>query len=357
MTVTNTARDQYLATLATIINTGTVRTPEAMDSAAHEVARDLAKTHNLSEADLFELTPRNWLSDPAGSGSGQEARALLTIAQPVLHVPMAVISPIAARSASNAREADLRIVFTRSDAVKSNPRPAEFLEEIELQKVNPGELLKKLQALFAHPRFADLYGVRDMRAHSALFDRVARTTASVVGDIQRKGQPGPDVRAGGVPVSGPEYEARMVGIGSLYDLPPKMSLIALAYHTLRATLILDHIGETALRSAIGGQTTGLVSGRRPTDLFVLKGIDGDPGKLAIFFDEAVQQKFHGAPDGKKDIAARLGAVISKAEEEFSRLADAWVPYALIYDDFTRQSSLVADRLKERERAAAAGAQG
>lgn len=354
MSVTGTARDQYLATLATIINTGTVRTPEAMESAAHEVARDLAKTHNVSEADLFELAPRNWLTDPAGYGSGQEARALLTIAQPVLHVPMAVISPIAARSASNAREADLRIVFTRSDAVKSNPRPPEFLEEIELHNVNVADLMKKLQALFAHPRFADLYGVRDLRAHSAFFDRVARTTASVVDDIQRKGQPGPDVRAGGVPVSGPEYEARLVGIGSLFDLPPKMSLIALAYHTLRATLVLDHIGETALRSAIGGHSTGLQSGHRPTDLFVLRGLDGNPGKLAVFFDEAVQQKFHTAPDGNKDIAARLGGVIAKAEEEFSRLADAWVPYALIYDDFTRKSSLVAERLKEREQAATGG---
>lgn len=354
MTVSGAARDQYLATLATIINTGAVRTPEAMESAAHEVARDLAATHNLTEADLFELAPPSWLSDPSGYGSGQEARALLTIAQPVLHVPMATISPIATRGANNAREADLRIVFTRSDAVKSNPRPPEFLEEIELQKVDVGELLKKLQGLFAHPRFADLYGVRDMRSHVALFDRVARTTAGIVEDIQRKGQPGPDVRAGGVPVSGPEYEARLVGVGSLFDLPPKMSLIALAYHTLRATLVLDHLGEGALRSAIGGQPTMLVSGQRPQQLFVLRGIEGNPNKLAVFFDEAVQQKFQPAPDGKKDVSARLGGVIAKAEEEFSVLADAWVPYALIYDDFTRNSSLVAERLKEREQAAAGG---
>lgn len=355
MPVTGAARDQYLTALATIISSGAARSPEAMAAAAHEVAHDLAGTHQVTEADLFDVAPRAWLSDPAGSGVAQEARALLAIAQPVLNVPMAVISPIATRGAANAREADLRIVFTRSDAVKSNPRPPEFLEEIELHQVAPAELMKKLDALFAHPRFADLYGVRDTRSQAAFFQRAARTIAGVVEDLQRKGQPAPTVLAGGVPVSGPEYEARMVPVGGLFDLEPKMSLIALAYCGLRAMLVLDHLDEATLRGAIGGQPTQLVCGQRPTQLFVLRGVHGDPnGKLAVMFDEAVQQKFHRAPDDKQAVATRLADAVKAAHEDFSILADAWVPYALIYDQNTRASSLVAERVKARQQAAATG---
>ncbi len=349
MPVTGTARDQYLTALATIINSGAARTPEAIEAAAHEVAHDLAGAHQLTEADLFEVTPRAWLTDPGGSGVAQEARALLAIAQPVLNVPMAVISPIATRGAANAREADLRIVFTRSDAVKSNPRPPEFLEEVELQHVNVADLMKKLDALFAHPRFADLYGVRDARAHAAFFQRASRTIAGVVEDLQRKGQPAPTVLAGGVPVSGPEYEARMVPVGSIFAFEPKMSLIALAYAGLRAMLVLDHLDEPTLRGAIGGRPTQLVSGQRPRDLFVLRGVHGEPaGNLAVTFDEAVQRKFHPAPDGKQDVAARLADALKTALDDFARLADAWVPYALVYDQNARASSLVAERLKARE---------
>lgn len=162
MNAVGPARDQYFTALAKVIDSGAATSTAALETAAQEVAKELAATHNLAPQDLFQLTPKNWLADPTGYGVKKEAEGFLAVAG-VLNVPMATVSPIATRGVQSAKEMDLTILFNRSDAVKANPRPTEFLEEIDLKSTPPIDVMKKLTALFAHPRFADLYGARNHR--------------------------------------------------------------------------------------------------------------------------------------------------------------------------------------------------
>lgn len=349
MVIQGPARDQYLTAIAKVIDTGAAQSPAALESAAQEVAVELGKTHNVDAKDLFELTPKTWLSDPNGAGTRNEAQSLIAVSG-ILNVPMAVISPIATRGAQNAREADLNIVFNRSDAVKANPRPPEFLQEIDLDKAAPADVMNQLKALFAHPRFADLYGSNPAR-NASFFDHAARQIAGVVADLQRKGAPEVEVRAGGVPISGPAYEAGLGGVGTLQILPEKMSLIALAYGGLRALLITNSLGEADLRGGILETKNVLTSGRRP-DLFTLKGVVGADGSrnLMVVFDDAKTRQFQPTNLSKEDLGTRLFAVLKEAAFDFDTHAGAMVPYALVHNTAARSSTTVQKRLQAAEAA-------
>lgn len=261
------ARDQYLTALAQVIGSGATQSPESLEAVAKDVAKDIAAAHNVDATDLFETAPAQWLKNPSDYGVKTEAQSFLQIARTVLQVPMATVSPIATRGVQSAKDMDIQIALTRSDAVKNNPRPAEFLEEIDLATVAPRDLMNKVEALAKHPRFADLFGVRSMSHHDvAFFADVARMAAGVVADIQSQG-PAPEVRAGGVPVSGPAYEATLSPVLTV-PLTQKMSLIALTYAMTRTKLVLSNIDETELRSAVSpdcerARAAGLVCGPWP----------------------------------------------------------------------------------------------
>ena len=342
-TVNGPARDQYLTALAKVIDSGAATSTQALSTAAQAVAQELAQTHNIPAQDLFELTPKHWLSDPTAYGAKKEAESLLAISG-LLNVPMATVSPIATRGVQSAREMDLTILFNRSDAVKTNARPPEFLEQIDLTSTSPQDVKKKLDGLFAHPRFADLFGARNHRQLASFFDDAARQIAGVVAELQRNGAPGADVRAGGVPVSGPAYEAGLGVVGTLAELKPTMSLIALAYGGLRALMSKKGLSEAGLRSHILGQQNVAVCGRLPQDLLVLKG-DTSGGKLQLVlgFDDAKVRQFQPTTLSKEDLGKALAAV-GEAMQDFDLHADAMIPYGLIHDATARGSSVVAGRI-------------
>jgi hypothetical protein len=343
MPIHGPARDQYLTTVAKIIQSGAAQSPAALEVAVQEVARELGTTHNVAAQDLFELTPKTWLSDPNGFATRKEAESFVAVSG-VLNVPMAVVSPIATRGVQNARDADITIAINRSDAVKANPRPPEFLEEIHLDKTPPAEIVTKLKGLFAHPRFADLYGSQTKNA--SFFDNAARAIAGVVQDLQRKGVPGPNVLAGGVPVAGPAYEAGLGVVGTMQVLPEKMSLIALAYGGLRALLITNSLGEADLRGAILQTDNMLVSGRKP-DLFSLKGVVGDDGSrnVVVVFEESKVHAFQKSSLSRDELGVRLFGAVKTAAADFDAHANAMVPYALINNPTARQSPVVQQRLQ------------
>lgn len=338
------ARDQYLTALAQVIGSGAAQSPESLEAVAKDVAKDIAAAHNVDATDLFEAAPAQWLKNPSDYGVKTEAQNFLQIAQSVLQVPMATVSPIATRGVQSAKDMNIQIALTRSDAVKNNPRPAEFLEEIDLATVDPRDVMKKIEALAKHPRFADLFGVRTIdQRHGAFFADVARLAGSVVADLQRQG-PAPEVRAGGVPVSGPAYEATLTPVISA-PLEPKMSLIALTYALTRVKLVLSNLDEVDLRSAVAGKPAMFVSGRVPQDLFALHGV---PGRAAVQIAlsepglAALQQK---PPDSLTAAAGRFAELLKDAFYDFDVHAGAWVPYALIYDRNAEKSPAIGARVQ------------
>lgn len=360
MNITGAARDQYLTALAKVIDTGAATSTASLEAAAQQVAADIGGVHNVAAKDLFELTPKHWLSDPTGSSSKREASSLLALSD-VLQVPMATVSPIATRGVQNARNADLSILLNRADAVRGTTRPPEFLVEVDLLNTPPADVMKQMQALFAHPRFADVFGARDVRTQRSFFDTAARTAASIVADIQRGGAPGVAVISGSQgAVSGPAYEARLGKIGVIEgSLPQKISLSALASMTLSNLLVLQNVSEEALRRGVmnlDDNAPVAICGRRPENLFVLRGTVDDHGPaISLSFDDDVVRDFVPTNGSRDEIAAGLAKAFIAGRDDFMAYANASVPYGLIYDRQARTSPLIEQRVvahEQRQKAAA-----
>lgn len=346
---TSAARNQFLATIATITQQGGISGPDAMEKIAAETAEEIAKgAPGIDSAALLAALPDVWRHDPTSHTSKSQMNAFLTVAGPVLGVDLGIVTPLATRGVARGQDVDAAIAVNKARQAAQHPSPV-LQRPIDLATATPHEVRDALAEAFQDPGFIEMIGGR--RATPML--REASEELSTALHYSRPAPSDePSVMAGGVVVAGPEIRKQHQErpFGTFRAVSAQTTVGALALATAQVAAIRAGLDEIELRSAMAGKQVNLMSGHGPDPgSMPLHVIPLDDGKIGIGIGLDVQKlrAFHDNPSAQDaGVVASVGAALRSEADELAKFLDAGLPLGFFLDARVQKTETVRTALQD-----------
>lgn len=341
MSVNVAARNQFLTTVAGVIDRGAQQSPAALQATATQAAAAVAAAHpGISASELMAELPAAWSSDPSSYETKKQASAFLQVAGPVLGVNLATTGAITTRCLNALDDANVTIAINRAKATMAQPPPA--LTTTLPPDIGARPLFEALQGAFADKSLVELVG--GAKYKHLVNDGLAREAAGAFGAIHEP--PTASVYAAGVEVAGPavsqQIKDRPNGRFRQMDLPAAAGEIALAIVEVAA--IRRAVSEEDLRTAILGKPCQLLSGRAPTDdvlsLRMEKSDDGKAIAIGLGLDLKALRAFQPTDLDDAALTKSVGALLRRIDTGLTPLLDADIPVGIALDPACAKSAVV-----------------
>jgi hypothetical protein len=344
------ARNQFLATMATIVQRGGVSGAEAMEQVAETTAAEIAQaTPGIDSAELLAALPDVWKSDPKSSTTRNQMNAFLQVAGPVLGVDQGSVTPLATRGVAMGQDVDAAMAINKARHAASAPSPT-LDAPLDLAKQPLIEIRDALDAAFKDSTFLESLGGQRM---SYAVRELAREFAVAL-DYSQPGKPDEaSVLAGGVEVAGPNVRKahQALRFGTFRELPLQTSVRELATAVAEIAAVRAGLDESEMRSAVAGKEVLLESGRGPPqDAMPLKVDIQADGKIGVGLgvDTDKIRKYADNPSlDDDDLATNVGKALRREDDELAKFTQADMPVGFFLDarvqkTKTVQAALVSD---------------
>jgi hypothetical protein len=343
MTIQRTTTNAYLATLAGVLNRAPVKSTEALEIVARSTAEEIAKQDpSVSADDLMKAVPDAWKSDPGSSYTRSQVQAFLQVAEPVLGVDVAALSPIVTRGMQTAKDSALAIAVNRAKIADPNT-PAQTAVVDFTQ--TPLEVRDTLQALGKDKAFLAIMGGEKYESRLARLLQGEAANAAAAAAVGK--EPESDLEGGGLEVFG---SARVMGgreprepktFFSLATGKEPMDAARLGGALCELAIIRDGLSEQEWREAISGAPVNFGSGRVPHEALELEVRRTDAGVeigFSVNLDEL--RDFHSTDDKAEDITQRVADTMKPVWERAGKLFEQGIPRAMAADRSSGAESLV-----------------
>jgi len=338
------ARNQFLATMATIVQKGGISGPQAMEAVAESTAAEISKANpGIASDALLATLPDAWKTDPQGSTTRRQMNAFLEVAGPVLGVDRGVVSPLATRGVAAGRDVDAAILINKARQAAALPSPL-LDAAVDLRTTPLVEVRDSLRAAFSDAAFIDSLGGPRM-------GHLLRELAiEFVGALDYS-QPGPPnesaVMAGGVEVVGPNVRkaAQERAFGTFRTLPLQTTVGELARAVAHVAAIRSGLDEIELRSAMAGKPVDFMSGHAPPQdalpLHVALTPDGKELRVGLGLEMSELRGFHDNPSAD-DLAVvkSVGGALRAEDAEMAKFLDADMPVGFFLDARVQKTETV-----------------
>jgi hypothetical protein len=342
------AKNQFLATMATVIQRGGARDPAAIETVAKSAAQDVAAEHpGVASDELLAALPDVWTKDPSSSNAGSTTNAFLQVAGPVLGVPQERVSPIAARMMQLGKETTVEAALRRADRADLDAAPA-FHVAVDLTTATIPALRAAIDQVFLEPDF--LWKNALVRDRNGAPRDIVDGLIGALHMMRPAAADGPTVMAGGVEVAGPNvtqaYRDRPHGL--FRALPSTTTALALAQVVAELAALRGAMDEERMRGALSGGSARYLAGRNPSPetMPVHAGVLED-GRIGIGFgiDVAPLRKFHDEPGvDDMELALRAGKALRALDADLTNHLDHGVPVGLWSD---ARGARTSDAVKKR----------
>ncbi|MDP2345032.1 MAG: hypothetical protein Q8O67_29075 [Deltaproteobacteria bacterium] len=341
MTLSIAAKNQFLTTIAGVIDRGTLPDPAALKLSAAQAAADVAAAHpGTTAGELMAELPQAWSSAPSSFETKKQASAFLQVAGPVLGVNVASAGAITTRCLNALDDANVTIAINRARASLARPPPS--LSNQLAAGIATAPLFQALQGAFADKALLELVG--GAKYKHLIADTLVREAVGTFSCLHDP--PPPSVLAGGVEVAGPaiskQVKERPNGTFRQVGLPNPVGALALALVEVAA--LRRTVTEEDLRSAILGKPCQLLSGRVPGEgafpLHLAKSDDGQTLAVGLGIDLKALRAFQGTDLDDAALVKSVGQLLRRLDGELKPLLTGGIPVGIALDPACAKAAVV-----------------
>lgn len=336
--------NNFLATLAGVMNRTSISSAETFDAVVQQTAEEIASADDsVSAKDLFDVVPQGWRDDPDSHGTKSEVQAFLKVANTVLNVDVAALSPVVSRGLQRAKDSQLLFAINRAN-IASSDTPAQQ-KVLDFSVGNGREVLEAMKALADDAAFIERVGGQRYARNTQhlLKDELAFATAAAV----PTDKPRAEVYAGGVLVQQPGPDGHPLPGKAWVSIAKGKSPMGagrLGEVLIELAAIRNSLDEQDLRSAIVGREVGIVSGRLPPRETFRIGVRRSDEGLEIGFaidDEALNDFMKS--DDPDASAARVGDLLKRGWGISSKFKEFGIPAQYGFSNFDLALSYMASK--------------